>query len=262
MNLGFDDKVVLVVGGARGIGYAAAEELSAAGARVVLADIDGAGAEEAAQRLAGSSGQQTLGLRVDVTSVEEISQAIEKIKARFGPIDALLISAAVLDDKLFLDSQPSDWRRMIDVCLYGPMNVLHAVLPQMVERGSGRIVCMATDAARVGQARLSYYAAAKAGVIALVKSIAQEVGRHGISLNIVSPGATVTELRQHREATLKAQMGDEAYDKRVTTVNRMYPLRRIGVPDDHSPIISLLLSERSSWITGQVFSVNGGFVMP
>jgi NAD(P)-dependent dehydrogenase (short-subunit alcohol dehydrogenase family) len=161
-----------------------------------------------------------------------------------------------------MESGPADWKRMIDVCLYGPMNVIHAVLPGMAERKYGRIICLASDSARIGQARLSYYAAAKAGVIALVKSVAQEVGKDGITLNVVSPGATNTELRQEREEGMRAQMGDEKYAKRVQTVLKMYPTRRIGEPLDIGSAIAFLVSRNASWVTGQVLSVNGGFVMP
>ena len=97
------------------------------------------------------------------------------------------------------ESAPADWERMLSVCLHGPMLGLRAVLPGMVERSYGRVVCLASDSARIGQARLSYYAAAKAGVIALVKSVAQEVGKSGVTLNVVSPGATNTPLRLRRE---------------------------------------------------------------
>jgi NAD(P)-dependent dehydrogenase (short-subunit alcohol dehydrogenase family) len=168
----------------------------------------------------------------------------------------------VLDDKLFMESSPADWKRMIDVCLYGPFHCLHAVLPGMSKRGYGRIVCMASDSARLGQARLSYYAAAKAGVIALVKSVAQEVGAQGITLNVVSPGATNTELRQEREKSMREQMGEEKYARRVQTVLKMYPTRRIGEPDDVAAMVAFLASDRAGWITGQVVSVNGGFAMP
>ena len=191
-----------------------------------------------------------------------VRQKHDTLTDKLGPPDIVVVTAAIVDDKLFVESSPEDWRRMIDICLYGPMNILHVVLPGMIERQYGRIVCMATDSARIGQARLSYYAAAKGGVIALIKSVAQEVGQHGITINAVSPGATNTELRIEREDSLREQMGEEKYQRREQKVLRMYPLRRIGEPEDHASIIAFLVSDRASWITGQVLSVNGGFTMP
>ena len=255
-------RVAVITGGARGIGYAAARMLAAQGDRLVLVDLNGDLATAAAAKLADETGAQTMGLRTDVASPDEVAAMRNAVLARFGRIDVLINSAAILDDKLFLASTADDRRRMIDVCLMGPMHVLHAVLPGMIERGYGRVVCMASDAARLGQARLSYYAAAKAGVIALVKSVAQEVGASGVTLNVVSPGATNTELRQEREASLKSQMGDEKYARRQKAVLRMYPLGRIGEPDDAAAAVAFLASDQAAWITGQVLSVNGGFAMP
>src|SRR3954462_1498961 len=127
---------------------------------------------------------------------------------------------------------------MIDVCLYGPMMCMHALLPSMVQRRYGRIVCLASDSARLGQARLSYYAAAKAGVIAITKSIAQEVGKSGVTLNVVSPGATNTEMRQERETHMREQMGEKKYQRRVQSVLRLSPLGRIGEPQDVASAIA------------------------
>ena len=262
MDLGIQGQACLVVGGARGIGYATAEVLAREGAAVALADIDGAAASASAQRLAAASGAKAVGQKVDVTSLDEVRRLVADTESAIGPLSILINSAAVLDDKLFVDSQPSDWKRMIDVCLYGPMNVIHTVLPGMMTRRYGRIVCLASDSARMGQARLSYYAAAKGGVVALTKSIAQEVGSSGVTLNILSPGATNTELRNEREAKMRAEMGEEKYARRQKTVLRMYPTGRLGEPDDIASAVSFLVSKRASWITGQVLSVNGGFAMP
>src|SRR5262245_13915647 len=121
---------------------------------------------------------------------------------------------------------------------------------------------MASDAARFGQARLSYYAAAKAGVIALVKSIAQEIGASGVTLNVVSPGATNTELRQQREASLLKQMGEEKYKRRQQTAVRMYALGRIGEPEDVAAAGVLLASDQRSGVTGRVLGGNGGCARP
>ncbi len=258
MDIGIEGKVALVVGGARGIGAAAAAMLAREGARVAVADLDGAGAEASAARIGASA----IGIAMDVNSPASVGAGTAAVSKRLGGIDILVHSAAVVDDKLFMESGIADWKRMLDVCLTGPMLTIHSVLPGMVERGYGRVVCLASDSARVGQARLSYYAAAKGGVVALVKSIAQEVGRHGVMLNVVSPGATNTELRNDREAALRAQMGEEKYQRRVKSVLKMYPAGRLGEPDDIAAAIVFLASARAAWITGQVLSVNGGFVMP
>lgn len=260
MQTGLEGKVALVTGGARGIGFAAATMMAAEGAKLVLVDINGDSARKAAEALSGQT--ETLGLAADISSQDDVARMAGAAADRFGKVDIFVNSAAVLDDKLFLDSSFEDWSRMLNVCLYGPMICLKALLPGMVERGYGRVVCLASDSARIGQARLSYYAAAKAGVIALVKSVAQEVGTAGVTLNVVSPGATNTPLRIEREKSLLAQMGEEKYARRQKSVLKMYPAGRIGEPDDIGSAILFLASDRASWITGQVLSVNGGFAMP
>jgi NAD(P)-dependent dehydrogenase (short-subunit alcohol dehydrogenase family) len=262
MNGRFEGRVALITGGARGIGYAAARMMAQGGARIALIDINGEQAQASAAKLSAETGAQVVGIRTDVTIEADVQAMAGRVTDSLGPADIFVSSAAVLDDKLFLDSQPADWQRMINVCLYGPMYCLHALLPGMTQRGYGRVVCLASDSARIGQARLSYYAAAKGGVIALVKSVAQEVGKSGVTLNVISPGATNTELRQDREASLKAQMGEEKYQRRQQSVLRMYPTGRLGEPDDIAASICFLASTEASWITGQVLSVNGGFAMP
>jgi NAD(P)-dependent dehydrogenase (short-subunit alcohol dehydrogenase family) len=197
-----------------------------------------------------------------VTSEDDVRKMAATAAEQLGPVDIFISSAAIVDDKQFIDSSVADWKKMIDVCLYGPMMCMHALLPSMVQRRYGRIVCLASDSARLGQARLSYYAAAKAGVIAITKSIAQEVGKSGVTLNVVSPGATNTEMRQERETHMREQMGEEKYQRRVQSVLRLYPLGRIGEPQDVASAIAFFASEQASWITGQVLSVNGGYAMP
>jgi NAD(P)-dependent dehydrogenase (short-subunit alcohol dehydrogenase family) len=136
------------------------------------------------------------------------------------------------------------------------------VLPKMIAQQAGRIITLASDSARIGQSRLSYYAGAKAGAIGFFKSLAQEVGRYGITVNVVSPSATNTPLRIKREEGFRKSMGDVAYADRVKRVLRMYPLGRLGKPEDIGAAVVFLASAEASWITGQVLSVNGGFTMP
>jgi NAD(P)-dependent dehydrogenase (short-subunit alcohol dehydrogenase family) len=259
MELGMKDKVAVITGGVQGIGLEVARELAQAGVRLVLADVNVTAGKDAAEEL----GQLTEieFVSTDLTKPESVKDMVETATRKFGRIDYFVNCAAILDDKTFEESSPDDWKRMLDVCLLGPMHCLHAILPIMKAQQFGRIVCFSSDSARIGQARLSYYAAAKAGVTALVKSIAQEVGPNGITANIVSPGATNTPLRMKREAALREQMGEEKYQRRVQTVQKMYPLRRIGEPSDVAPMVAFLLSERAGWMTGQVISINGGFTM-
>lgn len=260
MDMNFSGKVAMITGGASGIGLATAKMFATEGAKLVLVDINGDGLKQVCNTFPDKTA--VMGLPCDISRADQVQAMVAEATRRLGRIDIFINSAAVLDDKLFLESSIADWDRMLKVCLYGPMLCLAAVLPGMVERRYGRVICMASDAARVGQARLSYYAAAKAAVIALVKSVAQEVGGSGVTLNVVSPGATNTPLRMERERNLRAQMGDEKYQRRVSTVLKMYPLGRLGEPDDIAAAIAFLVSDRASWVTGQVLSVNGGFVMP
>jgi len=255
-------RVALITGGARGIGYATARNLAREGVDIALADINAEHVRESARRLAQETGVAAIGIAADISSECDVKDMVREATDRFGKIDLFLNSAAILADNLFLESTPAEWERMLKICLFGPMLCLRNILPGMVERKYGRVVCVASDAARLGQARLSYYAAAKAGVIALVKSIAQEVGSSGITLNVVAPGATNTELRQEREESMRQQMGEEKYARRVQSVLRMYPTRRLGEPEDIAATITFLLSDHASWVTGQTISVNGGFAMP
>ncbi|MEL0019516.1 MAG: SDR family oxidoreductase [Rickettsiales bacterium] len=261
MTDAFHGRTVLIPGGGRGIGYAAGAMMAKQGAKVALADVVGDRAQEAAARLKSETGAETLGIACDITSMDQVKKMVADTEAALGPVDVMVNTAAIVADKTFMESTPEDWKQMLDICLYGSMNVIHSVLPGMVERTYGRIVCLASDAARTGQARHSYYAAAKGGVISLVKSVAQEVGRNGVTLNVVSPGATDTELRQAREREVLASIGEERFKKREQTILRMYPTRRLGQPDDIAAGIVYLCGDGASWVTGQVLSINGGFAM-
>ena len=261
MDLFKKDRVALITGGARGMGYACARNLAREGVKVAIVDINGDRIKDSARKLTEETGTDAIGIQADISSEAEVARKVKEANDKFGKIDLFLNSAAILADNLFLESTPAEWERMLKVCLFGPMLCMRAILPGMVERKYGRVVCMASDSARLGQARLSYYAAAKGGVIALVKSVAQEVGRSGVTLNVVSPGATNTELRNEREESLLKQMGQEQFDRRLKTILKMYPTGRLGEPEDIAAMVTFLMSDQAGWVTGQVMSVNGGFVM-
>ena len=262
MDMGLKGKCALITGGARGIGFAAARQLAGEGAKIALVDIDEEGIETSVKSLRDELNAEAIAVPTDVSSADAIAAMLKTTTDKIGVPNILVNSAAVIDNKTFLDSSFDDRKRVLDVCLYGSMNVMHALLPGMIEQQFGRIIFLASDAARVGQGRVSYYAAAKGGVIALAKSVAQEVGTNGITINVVSPGATNTELRQAREKQIRETMGEDKYTDYTRKVVRRYPAGRIGEPDDIAGMITYLVSEQASWVTGQVFSVNGGFVMP
>lgn len=257
----FHGRVAAITGAARGIGLETAKRFAQEGGSIAIIDLDAEKARDVATRIADESGVRTLGVGGNIAELGDVHRAHEEISCTLGPPQILVNCAAIADDKLFLDSGPDDWHRILSVDLYGALNVLHVFLPGMVERQHGRVVFLASDSARIGQARLSYYAAAKGGVIALVKSVAQEVGRASVTLNVLSPGATNTEMRIERERGLLAQMGPEKYERRQKSVLKMYPMGRIGDPADIAASILFLSSDEAAWITGQVLSVNGGFCM-
>lgn len=251
----------IVFGGAQGIGFATCLLLAQDCNSLTVVDINKDAAHAAAAKLTGSTKAKLLALAVDITKKDAVAEARKEVAKALGAPSILVNSAAIVDDKLFLELTPADWNRMLQVCLYGPMNVLHEFLPDMATNGYGRVVCMASDSYKLGQARLSYYAAAKGGVVALVKSLAQELGRSGINLNVVSPGATNTEMRRAREDKMRTEMGPERYERREKTVLKMYPTGQLGEPKDIAAAVHFLTTEEASWITGQVLSVNGGFTM-
>lgn len=259
MTLRYQNQVALITGGVHGMGYATAQRLVAGGARVALADINGRGVQEAAASLGPRD--QVIGIPADITQPAMVRDMVAQACERLGPVSIFVNSAAVLDDKLFLESSQLDWERMINVGLYGVMHCLHCVLPSMVERKYGRVVCMASDAGRVGQSGHSYYAATKGAVIALVKSIAQEVGSANVTVNAVAPGSVDTPLREWRNQQLLAKIGPERFERRLRAIEKSHPLGRTGEPKDVAGLIAFLVSDEASWITGQVYSVNGGAVM-
>ena len=244
MDLGVTDQTALITGAARGIGLATAKLLLAEGARVAIADIDGDEATKAVTALDAQDRERALAIHTDITDPISVKAAFDAADSKLGPVDILIHCAAILDNKPFVESSAEDWRALIEVCLMGPMHCIHAALPGMIERQYGRIVCIGSDAGRVGQSRQSYYAAAKGGVMAQCKSIAQEVGRHGVTLNVVSPGATNTELRQRREAEVEARLGSERYADLTRKVLKRYPLGRLGEPDDIASMIVFLASRQ------------------
>ena len=189
----FDGKTVVVTGGGGGIGGALCREFAAEGARVAVLDRAAGPAQEVADALI-SSGAQALAVTCDITERPSVDAAVDQVVSELGPIDVLVNNAGWDLFVPFLDTTPEDWSKLIDINLVGALNMHHAVLPAMVERGVGRVVNISSDAGRVGSSGEAVYAACKAGLIAFSKTLAREHSRHGITFNVVCPGPTDTAL--------------------------------------------------------------------
>ncbi len=245
-------KAALVTGGAGGIGAAVCHRLAGAGHAVGVLDLESGRAEATAADLPGES---HLGLGVDVADTEAVRAAVERAESELGPIDVLVNVAGWDRFVAFVDTTPEFWDQVIDINYRGTLNTVHAVLPGMIERERGRIVSVASDAARVGSSLESIYAGAKGAVISFSKSVAREVAKHGITVNVVCPGPTDTPLIRG--------MADElgSGERFVDALTRAIPMRRLAEPDDVAPAIAFLASDDASFITGQVLSVSGGLTM-
>lgn len=251
---GLGGKLVVVTGGGGGIGAATAARFAEEGARVLVADINEGAAQAAVDRIA-SAGGTAMPMIVDLTDYAAVKAAVAEAETAHGPIDILVNNAGWDLFVPFLKSEPDYWAKLIDINLRSVLNITHAVLSGMAERKSGRVVSVASDAARVGSSGESVYAACKAGVIAFSKTLAREHARQGITFNCVCPGVTDTPmLDSFMEAAGNKEKLRDAFTRAV-------PLGRLGQPDDLPGAILFLASDDAAFITGQVISVSGGLTM-
>jgi len=229
---GLKGKTAIVTGGAAGIGAAIVERFRAEGTHVVVFDLN-------AER------------KVDITDYEAVKKAV----AETGPVDILVNNAGWDMFRPFLKTDPAFWQKIISINLVGAMNLLHCVLPGMVERGGGKVVNIASDAGRVGSSGEAPYSACKGGIIALTKTLARELAGKGVRLNVVCPGLTETGMLE------SFMQGAGNPDKLREAYRRAVPIGRLGQPADIPGAVLFFASDDAEFITGQVLSVSGGLTM-
>lgn len=249
---GLQGRVAIVTGGGQGIGRALSLRLAAEGCKVAIFDLNPAAGEETAE-LAGGATVKTY--EVDVGDYAAVQNAVAQVEAELGPIWVLVNNAGWDKPMPFLKTDQTLWEKIIRINLYGPLNTHHAVAPLMVERGGGRIVNIASDAARVGTSDEAVYSACKGGLISFTKSVARELARKGVLLNAVCPGPTNTPM-------MAAVLGEgEQAVKWKDAMVRGIPMKRMGEPEDYAGIVAFLASDDAGFITGQTISVSGGMNM-
>ena len=247
------ERVALVTGGGGGIGRAISLALAEDGRAVAVADLR----EEAALGVAGEvewSGPRALGVALDVTDRASVSAGIETVHDALGPIEVLVNNAGWDELRPFLETEEPFWERVIEINFKGCLRLTRELLPGMVERRWGRIVNVASDAARVGSSLESVYSGAKGAVVAFTKTIARESARDGVTANAVCPGPTRTPL-------LEGMAEESGGEKLIESLTRAVPMRRLAEPEDVAAAVAFLASERAGYITGQTLSVSGGLTM-
>ena len=247
-------KTAVVTGGGRGIGRGIVLALAQDGCDVAILDL----IEENAQGVkkeVEALGRRALALRVDLTQCNQVQSAIEKVLEELGRIDILVNNAGWDKMEPFLDSTPEIWEKVIAINFKAVLYTCKSVLPHMVARGSGKVVNIGSDAGRGGSSGEVVYSGMKAGVIAFSKSLAREMARHQINVNVVCPGLTETPLLDEVRHT------SEKTAKIIESITKAIPLRRVGTPEDIANAVAFFASAKADYITGQTLSVSGGLTM-
>jgi len=241
-------KVALVTGAAQGIGKAIALLLARNGADVVVSDINLEKAQETTNEIEGM-GRRSFAIKVNVADLKDVEQMVKAIVEQFGRIDILVNNAGITRDRLILRMTEEDWDAVLDVNLKGTFNCTKAAIRYMSKQKSGKIVSIASVSGEMGNPGQANYAASKAGVIGFTKTIAREFAGRGINVNAIAPGY------------IQTPMTDAVPEKAKEELKRMIPMERLGKPEDVAQAVLFLVSENSSYITGQVLNVNGGIYM-
>jgi len=249
MDMGLHGKIALVTGATSDVGREIALNLAAEGASVAVNYRSSGKEADAIVAEIKAKGGNAKAYQADVSDLAAVNTMVDGIVKDFGGLNILINNAGIAKRQRFVETMPQDWHRQIDACLYGAIHCCHAAAPHLEAAKNGRIVAIIGDSSRVGESGLAIVAAARAGVVGLMKSLAREFGRSGTTANTVSLGLVETPHDK------------EWVDANREKLTRLYPVRRLGLPNDVAPVVTLLASPHAGWITGQVLSVSGGYSM-
>ena len=242
------DQIALVTGGAQGIGKIVGEELARDGAHVILGDVNLEGAQQSAEAIKSKGGSASA-VELNVTDAEAVQKAFDSISKEFKMVDILVNNAGITRDGLIMRMKESDWDLVLTINLKGAFLCSQQAVKQMMKQKSGSIVNIASIVGLMGNAGQANYSASKAGLIGLTKTTAREVASRGIRVNAIAPGFIDTAMTQVLDEKVRGRLIEQI------------PLARLGLPEDIAHCVSFLVSDRASYITGQVLSVNGGMLM-
>lgn len=257
MSARLSQKVAIVTGAGAGIGAAAATRFAAEGASVVCADVAADRAEQTASRIRDNGGM-AIGVATDVSRSAQVRALVDRTVAEYGRVDVLYANAGVGGVGTAIDTGEEEWQRVIGVNLTGVWLCCKYVLPHMVSAGSGSIVNQASIGGLRGVPAVAAYSAAKAGVIGLTRQMALDYGPAGVRINAIAPGTVPTRLVQDIWASGAGLVSADGLEEQVARASELYPLRRVGTPDDIANLALFLASDEAAWVTGSVYVVDGG----
>ena len=263
MELGLEGKNVIITGGGSNIGRAIVHAFAAEGSNLTIAELAPSHGEKVAEEVAAINGDARVKvIATDVTDHHQVGRMVEQSVSEYGSVDVLVNNVGWTIDRLFLEKPREEWEKEVKVNLWGAINCFDAVVPRMVERQSGVVVSISSDAGRMGEYREAVYSACKGGVIALSKSVARETGRYGLRFNVVCPGLVVPPQEESISGeSMWNHMRDIFTDDVREKAARNYILRRLTTAKEVANAVVFLASDAASFITGQTLSVSGGYTM-